>query len=154
MKTIQQEYAYYQEGFEIFAFKYKTYGCGKWANTYDEAHELAKEAVLKKCMEENPHLAFQDKPVIQYNGHRTLSNNPVNLERILNDNNDTKSLSELGYEIPEKTNKVTIEEQIQACTTLKELESFQLIADMNDKLRNVYGNKFIELDQLQKNKIV
>lgn len=46
-------------------------------------------------------------------------------------------------EPPEK--KGTIEDQIQACTTIMELETFKFVAPMNPKLKEKYESKLIEL---------
>lgn len=157
MKTIQQEYAYYQEGFEIFAFKYKTYGCGKWASTYDEAHELAKEAVLKKCMEENPHPAFTNngipKKILKlpdepaFSGTDYMKHSSDDSTIVTNPNG---AYLNVFKKESEKINKGTIEEQIQACTTLglpDGLFSFEIMAAMNPKLKKIYDKKLTELQK-------
>jgi hypothetical protein len=47
--------------------------------------------------------------------------------------------------IEQKINKGTIEEQIEACTTVDELNSFTLIAGMNKKYQEQYHRKLKEL---------
>ncbi len=50
-------------------------------------------------------------------------------------------LQETGELKSEKINKGTIEEQIEACTTLEELKTFKLVAEMNPKLLLIYHGK-------------
>ncbi len=47
--------------------------------------------------------------------------------------------------IPEKINKGTIEEQIEACKTVDELASFRIIVNMNKKLMQLYDIKLHSL---------
>jgi len=47
--------------------------------------------------------------------------------------------------IPEKIKPVPIEDQIQACKTVEELKSFEILAGMNPKLQLTYHNKWKEL---------
>lgn len=44
-----------------------------------------------------------------------------------------------------KIKKMTLEEQIQSCTTIEALNTFKIIAGMNPKLQDIWDEKYIEL---------
>ncbi len=57
----------------------------------------------------------------------------------------------LGTIIPtEKTQKGTIEEQIEACTKLSELLEWRLLADSTKSLKPIYEKRYFELESISK----
>lgn len=153
MKTIQA-YAYYQESFEVYQFKWIPYGHGLWYNpdekSYDDAVEEIKKIIYAKAKKDHPHLYFNEVIQVKSNDYKMP---------------EMEAMKDLVNSLPpvwkypnpnatsEKIKSGTIEEQIQACTTEDELKSFKLIAKMNNKVWDVYILKKQQLQDVKHTKL-
>lgn len=120
-------YAFYTENFEIYQFKFKTYGNGVYydrkVESYDAAIERAKAELYAKVEKDNPHLYRVEEPkVVQANNKSAAVKLSSGVIEILN------------------------------AKDKDELASFELIAQHNPEMLKAYQQRLSELDADKQNK--
>lgn len=154
------KYAQWSMNVNPYGMHWQTYHDGRWYNanemTYDEAVESLKPEVIAKIRKDHPHLTAFDlnqNEVIQVNNKYMNANIAAPSQKIAFVKEECepgfiKAHGEANYEIlnslsksDEKINKGTIEEQIEACALMSELNSFRLIAEMNPKLKAIFDSQ-------------
>jgi hypothetical protein len=131
---------YFQKNFPTAQFQNEHYGVEIELEQGDSVEQAFKEA-RNICFNQ----FSNDNPQIQWH---------EDMKGVFNSNANDKPIltpSYLKYDPQHITieetpiNKGTIEEQIVACTTDKELKSFEMIARMNPKLIELWSKKAKEL---------
>ncbi len=114
-------------------------------DTLQDAFKKAKEETLQCFKNNNPQIQWYPE-VIQVNSKHWNMNEVLPLSAKHMDESFAKIIKENPPQISEnQIQKGTIEEQIEACTTLKALKEFELLAGMNKKYKAVYDEKMSSL---------
>lgn len=100
-----------------------------------KAINLARDKMVQNFKAAYPHVyTHLNFEVIEQQTYIPMKNHP-NVQAYYDE------VNKLNKEEAQTISKGTIEEQIQACTTLDELKSFELISKMNNKLFEQYREK-------------